>query len=270
MIKVLMVDDHPIVRQGMKQILDETSDIRATGEAGNWKEALKLVQEKEFDVVLLDIAMPGLSGMELLKQLKATRPGLPVLVLSMYTEEQYGARVLKAGAAGYLTKQSAPDELVSAIRRVCRGMKYISPTLADRLTEYLDKDSSRPPLEKLSDREYEVMLAIASGKTIKKIADEMMLSIKTVSTYHSRILTKMQMKSDAELIRYALENKMVPSEDSARPSQAPSVTTTDEGITFKALRLTIIGHKRIMIAVATMLVIAGVILGLSLAGVFEP
>ena len=270
MIKVLIVDDHPIVRQGMKQILEETADIRATEEAGNWKEALKLVQEKGFDVVLLDIAMPGLSGMEVLKQLKTMRPKLPVLILSMYTEEQYGARVLRAGASGYLTKQSAPDELVAAIRRVCQGLKYISPSLADRLTEYLDKDSSRPPLETLSDREYEVMLAIASGKTIKKIADEMLLSIKTVSTYHSRILTKMQMKSDAELIRFALENRLVPSEEASAPSGAAAAAPTGEGVTFKALRLTIIGHRRIMLAVAAVLVIAGVILGMSLAGVFEP
>ena len=144
MLNVLIVDDHPIVRQGLKQILEETSDIKAAGEASNWKETLKLVGENSYDLVLLDISMPGISGMEILKQIKSLRPKLPVLILSMYTEEQYGARVLRAGASGYLTKQSAPDELVFAIRKVCQGGKYVSPTMADRLIEYLGEDPTKP------------------------------------------------------------------------------------------------------------------------------
>jgi DNA-binding NarL/FixJ family response regulator len=276
MLKVLIVDDHPIVRQGLKQILEETSDIKAAGEASNWKETLKLIGENSYDLVLLDISMPGISGMEILKQIKSLRPKLPVLILSMYTEEQYGARVLRAGASGYLTKQSAPDELVLAIRRVCQGGKYVSPNLADRLIEYLGEDPTKPANEVLSDREYEVMLAIASGKTISKIADDMLLSIKTVSTYHGRILSKLQMKSDAELIRYALENQLVPSEEFTANERTPkqkALVKADSGETWLklgALRLTIVGRKRFIIVAATILIIVGVIIGMTLAGVFEP
>ncbi len=209
MIKILIADDHRIVREGLKQILAETQDMIVTDEANNTQEVLKKVWDNDFDVLLLDISMPGRSGLDILKQLKSDRPKLSVLVLSMYSEEQYALRALRAGASGYLTKESAPDELIDAIRKVSTGRKYISPSVAERLAFSLESGDERPPQETLSDREFQVMCMIASGKTIKSIADELSLSVKTVSTYRARILEKMRMKNNSELTHYAIQNKLV-------------------------------------------------------------
>ncbi|HOO38472.1 MAG TPA: response regulator transcription factor [Deltaproteobacteria bacterium] len=209
MIRILIADDHPIVREGLKQILSETDDILVVDEASNGKEVLDYAWNNAYDVILLDISMPGRDGLEVLRELKHQKPKLPVLILSMYPEEHYAIRVLRGGASGYLTKSSAPDELISAIRKVATGRKYISSSLAERLTYELDRDADRPVHESLSDREYQVMHMIASGKTIKEIADELCLSVKTVSTYRSRILEKMNMKNNAEIVLYAVQNKLV-------------------------------------------------------------
>ncbi len=209
MIKILIADDHRIVREGLKQILAETPDMVVAGEANNAQEVLKEVWDNDYDVLLLDISMPGRSGLDILKQLKTERPKLSVLVLSMYSEEQYALRALKAGASGYMTKESATDELIEAIRKVSTGRKYISPSVAERLAFSLESGDERPPQETLSDREFQVMCMIASGKTIKNIAEELSLSIKTVSTYRARILEKMRMKNNAELTHYAIQNKLV-------------------------------------------------------------
>jgi len=209
MIEVLIADDHTIVREGLKKILAETADIIATGEASNGQEVLSKIRTHRYDVVLLDISLPGRSGLDVLKQIKSEQPKLPILVLSMYPEEQYGVRVLRAGASGYLTKESAPDELIGAIRRVSTGRKYISPSLAERLAYNLGIDSEKQPHETLSDREYEVLCMIAAGKTVKEIANEMSLSVKTISTYRARILEKMNMKTNAELTHYAIQNGLL-------------------------------------------------------------
>jgi len=209
MIRVFVADDHPIVREGLKQILADTSDIVVVGEADSGQAVLNFTAKGHCDVVLLDISMPGRDGLEVLRELKQQKPKLPVLILSMYPEEHYAVRVLRGGASGYLTKSSAPDELISAIRKVASGRKYISATLAERLTYELDRDSDRPVHEVLSDREYQVMHMIATGKSVKEIAEELNLSVKTVSTYRARILTKLNMKNNAEIVLYAVQNKLV-------------------------------------------------------------
>ncbi len=209
MIRILIADDHPIVRQGFKQVLSETADLVVADEAGNGREVLALVARRDYDVILLDISMPEKNGLEVLKELKAVNPRIPVLILSIYPEEQYAIRALKAGASGYLTKASAPDELISAIRKVSRGGKYISSSLAEKLAYEVGGDAGKAPHETLSDREYQILLLIASGKTVSDIAGEMCLSVKTVSTYRSRILDKMKMKNNAELTTYAIRNKLV-------------------------------------------------------------
>lgn len=209
MIKILIADDHAVVRKGLKQILDETSDIVAADEAKNGQEVLEKIRKSDYDIVMLDISMPGRSGIEILKQIKDERPEISVLVLSMHPEEQYAVRALKAGASGYLTKDSAPEELIEAIRKISQGGKYITISLAEKLAFDLEIDSEKPLHETLSDREYEVMCKIASGKTIKEIAEELFLSIKTISTYRSRILEKMKMKSSAELTHYAIKHGLV-------------------------------------------------------------
>jgi two-component system invasion response regulator UvrY len=208
-IKILIADDHRIVREGLKQILAETHDMVVAGEASNTQEVLRRLAENEYDVLLLDISMPGRSGLDILRQLKNDLAKLSVLVLSMYSEEQYALRALKAGASGYMTKESAPDELIEAIRKVSTGRKYISPTVAEKLAFSLESGDERPPQETLSDREFQVMCMIASGKTIKAIADELSLSVKTVSTYRARILEKMKMNNNAELTHFAIQNKLV-------------------------------------------------------------
>ncbi len=209
MIKILVADDHAVVREGLKQILSETPDMVVAAEAGSAQEVLNKVWEDSYDVVLLDISMPGRGGLDVLKQLKDEKPGLPVLILSIYPEEQYAVRALKAGASGYLTKESAPDELIAAIRKVSQGGKYVSASLAEKLAFDMEIDSKKPPHEMLSDREYQVMCMIAKGNTIKEIACELSLSVKTISTYRSRIIDKMRMKGNAELTHYAIKNRLI-------------------------------------------------------------
>jgi len=209
MIKILVADDHAIVREGLKQIVADTSDIVVAGEAVDGQEVLDQVRKEDWDLILLDISMPGRSGIDTLKDLKIEKPKLPVLVLSMYPEEQYAIRALKAGAAGYLTKESAPEELIEAIRKVSRGGKYISASLAESLASHVGASAEKPPQETLSDREYQVMLMIASGKTVSEIANELSLSVKTISTNRVRALRKMGMKTNAELTYYAIRQGLV-------------------------------------------------------------
>jgi DNA-binding NarL/FixJ family response regulator len=209
MIKILIADDHPIVRRGLHQILAEQPDMAVLGEAQNAQELLELARRADWDVVVLDISMPDRGGLEALKELKALRPGAAVLVLSIHPEDQYAGRARKAGAAGYLTKDSAPEELVKAIRKVLAGGKYVSPSFAEMLALRLDAGLAKPLHEALSDREYQVLCLIASGKTVSQIAAELALSVKTVSTYRGRILEKMNMQSNAELTRYTIQNGLI-------------------------------------------------------------
>lgn len=209
MIKILIADDHPIVRRGLRQILAEEPDVGVVGEAGTAQKVLELVRKQHWDVVVLDITLPGKSGLDVLKELKQERPKLPVLVLSVHPEEQYAVRVLRAGAGGYMTKEKAPEELIKAITKVLQGGKYLSESLAEKLAFDLETDAERPLHETLSDREYQVMLMIASGKTATQISKKLHLSVKTISTYRARILEKMRMKSNAELMRYAIQNRLI-------------------------------------------------------------
>jgi len=209
MLKILIVDDHAVVREGLKQILSETSDMKVGGEAATGKEALKLAASSHFDLVLLDIALPDMSGLEILKTLSQDDADRPVLMLSMYPEEQYAIRALKAGAKGYLTKESAPAELLLAIRKVCSGGRYINLALAEKLASYLGTESERRPHELLSDREYQVMIMIAHGKTVTEIAKELILSTKTISTNRRRSLQKLGMKNNAEFTLYAVKEGLV-------------------------------------------------------------
>jgi DNA-binding NarL/FixJ family response regulator len=206
MIRILIVDDHSIVREGLKQIVAETPDILVTDEAASGQEALEKVWKNDYDIVVLDITMPGRGGLEALKQIKTMKPKLPILILSMHPEDQYALRVLKAGASGYLTKESAPEELVTALRKVSQGRRYITPALAEKLAFRLEKDSEKAPHERLSDREFQIMSLIAAGKTVKEIANELVLSPKTISTYRARILRKMDLKNNAELMHYVLKS----------------------------------------------------------------
>jgi DNA-binding NarL/FixJ family response regulator len=209
MVKVLIADDHSIVREGLKQVLVDIPDMVVADEASNGEEALSKALKNDYDVVVLDISMPGRGGLDALKQLKSHRHKLPVLILSMYPEDQYALRVLKAGAAGYLNKESAPDELINAIKKVSTGMKYVPPHLAEEIAVALEYDAERPIQETLSDREFQVLCMIASGMSVKEIGDELSLSVKTISTYRAHILEKMRMKSNAELTRYAIKNQLV-------------------------------------------------------------
>lgn len=211
MIRVLIADDHAIVRQGLKQILSETNDLLVAGEADDGVEALMLARQTQWDVFLLDVSMPNRNGIDTLKQLKKEFPRLPVLILSMHPEEQYAVRALKAGAFGYLTKQSAPEQLVTAIRQVAKGKKYVSQAVALQLAEAITDTDEKPPHERITDREYQVLTLIASGKTLTQIADTLNLGVATVSTYRARLLEKMGLKSTAELIRYGLEHRLTDS-----------------------------------------------------------
>lgn len=209
MLKILVADDHTIVREGLKQILGEVADMIVAGEASDGSEALRKVREDHYDLVLLDISMPGIGGLDVLKHLKSEKPDLPVLMLSMYPEEQYAVRTLKAGASGYLTKESASDELIAAIRKVSSGGKYVTSSLAEKLASCFDTYSDMPVHERLSDREYQVVRMIASGKTVTEIADELSLSVKTISTHRNRALIKMGMKTNAEITYYAIKHGLV-------------------------------------------------------------
>ena len=209
MIKILVVDDHIIVREGLKKILLDTPDMVVADEASNGQEVTKKIWNNEYDLILLDISLPGRSGLDVLKQLKCTKPEVPILILSVHPEEQYALRSLRAGASGYLTKQSAPDELIGAIRKVAKGRKYITSSIAEKLAFELEVDSRELPHETLSDREYQVMCMIGSGKAVKEIAETLYLSVKTISTHRTHILNKMQMKNNAQLTHYAIKNDLV-------------------------------------------------------------
>jgi DNA-binding NarL/FixJ family response regulator len=207
--KILLADDHAVVRRGLKQILADEFTRAAFGEARNAQEALDLVWKEKWDVVILDITMPGRSGLEVLREIKRSRPKLPVLVLSMHPENQFAVRVLKRGAAGYMTKESAPDELVGAIKKVLAGGRYVSASLAEKLASYVSSDAQKPPQESLSDREFQVLRLIASGKAVSEIARELSLSVKTISTYRTRVLEKMGLRNNAELMHYAMRHELV-------------------------------------------------------------
>jgi len=209
MIKVLIADDHTVVRQGLKQILSDDPQLTVVGEAADGNEVLAALETLSVDALVLDITMPGRNGLDVLKEVKRKRPTLPVLVLSMHPEDQFAIRILRAGAAGYITKESAPEELVGALRKVCSGGKYVSPQLAEKLAVFIEDKTTRPPHEKLSDREFEVLRMLALGKTVTEVAEELLLSVKTVSTYRSRVLEKMKMTSNADLTRYALQNELM-------------------------------------------------------------
>ncbi len=209
MIRVLIADDHAILRRGLAHIISETEDMQVCGEAESGAQAVRFAREYPVDVVLLDITMPDRNGLDTLKQLKKEKPKLAVLMLSMHPEETYALRAIKAGASGYLNKASAPALLVTAIRQVAGGRRYISPAVAEELAGTIADGADRPPHATLSDREYETMRLIASGKTLTQIAAEMSLSVKTVSVYRARLLQKMQIKNNSELIHYALKNQLV-------------------------------------------------------------
>jgi len=209
MIKLLVVDDHPVVRQGIRQILAEASDIVVGDDAVNGAEALTKGRDLSWSAVLLDLSLAGTDGLEILKQLRLERPDLPILVLSMHPEDQFALRAIRAGASGYLTKDSAPQELVNAIRRVVGGSPYLSPWLAARLAREVATNTPKPAHEQLSDREYQVMLRIASGRSTKQIADELCLSPKTVGTYRLRLAKKMSLSTDAELTAYVFRNRLL-------------------------------------------------------------
>jgi DNA-binding NarL/FixJ family response regulator len=206
--KILLADDHAVVRHGLKQILTDAFKRATYGEARHAQEALDLVWKQDWDVVVLDITMPGRSGLDVLREIKKFKPSLPVLVLSMHPENQFAVRVLKCGASGYMTKESAPEELVGAVKKVLAGGRYVSNSLAENLAASLSA-SQKAPQEKLSDREFQVLRLIASGKMVTDIARELSLSVKTISTYRSRILEKMGMKNNAELMHYAIQHRLV-------------------------------------------------------------
>ena len=209
MIRILIADDHAIIREGLKQIISETPDMTVADEAIDGHEVLSKALKNDYDVAVLDITMPGRNGLDVLKELKKQKPELPVLVLTIHPEEQYAVQVLKAGASGYLTKESAPEELTAAIRKISEGKKYVTSSLAEKLVSDLNVDTEKPLHNALSDREFEVMCMIATGKTVRQIGEELFLSEKTVSTYRSRILEKMGMKNNAELIHYAIKHGLV-------------------------------------------------------------
>ena len=207
--RILIADDHAVVRKGLRQILADEFKKAEFGEAANAREALERLRKENWDAVVLDITMPGRSGLEALKEIKETKPRLPVLVLSMHPEDQFAVRVLKSGASGYMTKESAPEELVGAVKKMLAGGRYVSAALAEKMASYLAVDTPKPPHERLSDREFVVLRMIASGKTVSQIAQELSLSVKTVSTYRARILEKMDMTSNAELTHYSIKNQLV-------------------------------------------------------------
>lgn len=208
MIRVLLADDHAVVRAGLREILADTGDIIVAGEATNGQEVLAKVRGETFDVAVLDMSMPGRSGIDLIKQVKNEKPQLRILILSMHSEQQYAVRAVKAGASGYLTKDSAADELVAAIRRIAAGGAYVSPETAERLVLDSSPRAGAAPHTQLSDREFQVFQLIASGKSITEIAQQLSLSVKTISTHKTRIMEKMGLANQAELIRYAIENKL--------------------------------------------------------------
>jgi len=208
MIRILVADDHPVVRHGIRQIVAATGDMLVADEAASGRELLDRARTVDHDLVLLDLSMPETSGLDLLKQLKRERPKIPIMILTMYSEDQFAIRALRAGAAGYLMKDSASTELVGAVRKVAAGGRYLTPSVAERLAGYLTADADKPLHEALSDREYQVLRMIAAGKSTRQISAELSLSVKTVSTYRARIFENMQMKSPAELAAYVVRNQL--------------------------------------------------------------
>ena len=209
MIRILIADDHAIVRAGLKQFIADQADMEVSAEASSGSEAIAAVRARDFDVVLLDISMPDKNGIDTLKTLKHVKPELPILMLSAYAEDQYAVNLLRAGAAGYLNKEAASTQLVGAIRTVVHGRKYVSPSLAQILADGVSGDADRPLHAELSQREFQIFCKLAAGAAVSKIADELNLSVKTVSTYRTRILEKMAMKSNADLTYYAIKNRLI-------------------------------------------------------------
>lgn len=205
----MVADDHPLLRNGLKQILTQEPDLTVAGEAEDSEQVMASVERGEWDLVILDITMPGRSGLDVLRDIRRMRPELPVLVLSMHAEDQFAVRAIKAGANGYVSKDNAPTEVVRAVRKILSGKKYVSPTLAEILANALSSDIQRPLHETLSDREFQVLRQLASGKTVSQIAAEIALSVKTVSTYRARLLEKMNLRNNAELTRYAIQHGLV-------------------------------------------------------------
>jgi two-component system invasion response regulator UvrY len=209
MTRVLVADDHPLLRTGLRQVISQEPDLQVTGEAEDSDAVLRHLADHEYDVVVLDLVMPGRGGLDVLREIRRSHPDLPILILSLHPEDQYAIRTIKAGANGYLSKDNAGTEVVKAIRKVLTGKKYVSPTLAEMLANSLDHGTERPPHELLSDREFQVLCKIASGMTVSQIAAEVSLSVKTVSTYRARVLEKMNMSNNAEITRYAIQNGLV-------------------------------------------------------------
>jgi len=215
MIRVLLADDHTIVRAGLKELLADTGDIVVVGEANDGTETLAQIRGRDFDVAVLDMSMPGRSGIDLIKQVKQEKPALPILILSMHSEEQYAVRALRAGASGYLTKESAADQLVAAIRRIAAGGAFVTPETAQRLALGVNSPGAGAPHALLSDREFQVLRMIANGKSVSEVARQLSLSVKTISTHKTRLMQKMGLGNQAELIRYAIEHGLL---DESRPS----------------------------------------------------
>ena len=209
MIRVLIADDHPIIRAGIRKILSDTLDIKVTDEASNGQEVISRVSKSDYDVIILDISMPGIGGLEALKHLRRLKPKLPILILSQHKEEEYAIRAIRAGASGYVRKISAPEELITAIRKLYRGGKYITPSLAEELASALPVETAKPLHQALSDREFQVICLIAKGRTIREIAEELALSSSTVATYRNRVLSKMNMKTNNDLTYYAINNRLL-------------------------------------------------------------
>jgi len=209
MIRVLVADDHAVVRRGIRQILHETEDIVVAGEASSAAELWSMALEERFHCVILDVNLPGRSGLELLTDLKRQKPELPVIILTVYSEEQYAVRALKSGASGFLTKESAPDKLIEAIRKVVQGGRFITAEVAERLASSVVRGAEGPPHEALTDREFQILKMIGSGKTVSQIGRELSLSVKTISTHRTRILKKMSLKTNSELTHYAIRNHLV-------------------------------------------------------------
>lgn len=207
--RVLITDDHPLIRRGLRQVLEERCDEIFVGEATNASEALEKVMAEPWDVIIMDITMPGRSGLDILKDIKLARPCLPVLILSVHPEDQFAARVLKSGAAGFVPKESAPDELVKAIRKVVAGGRYVTPAFAEKMAFDLSANSHKPLHETLSDREFQVLRLIASGRAVGQIAEQLKLSVKTISTYRARVLEKLRLQNNAELTHYAIMQHLV-------------------------------------------------------------
>ena len=208
MIRIITIDDHAVVRRGLKQIIEEEPDMKVVGEAGDGRDAISVIRQTAREIVILDISLPGISGIEVLHHLRHEHPDLPVLIMSMHEEEQYALRVLKAGASGYLKKDSIPEELIKAIRKIIAGKKYISPSFSETLIPG-QKLSEKPLHENLSDREFQIMCMIARGKALKDIGEALCISGKTVSTYRTRILEKMRMKTNADMVSYALKHELI-------------------------------------------------------------